>query len=491
MKREIASSLSLTPHLPQPTRRDLFSWVGNGLGSTALLSLLSQNGFLEAAPVAAEADDPPPHHPPSASRAIHIFLCGGLSHVDSFDYKPALERHHGKPLSSAERPDVFFGKVGLLHKSFWNFSQRGQSGLWVSDLFPNLATVADELTVIRSMYAETSNHTPATFQANTGFRLNGFPVMGSWLSYGLGSETDELPAYVVMPDPRGLPAGGSINWSQGFLPAQHQATPLKSEGPPIHNLFPTKSIDTEIEQATRVLLSKINRQHLAEQGPSDALSARIRSYELAAKMQLAVPEVTALDRESRATQSLYGLDDELTAHTGRQCLLARRLLERGVRFVQIFAGGAFGRPRINWDGHENMTKNHGREASRIDRPVAAMLRDLKQRGMLEDTLVVCSSEFGRTPFTQSDKGVLGQGRDHNQYGFSTWLAGAGVRKGYAHGSTDEVGLKATENPVQWHDFHATVLHLLGIDHKRLTFYHNGIRRRLTNVHGHVIEDLFA
>ncbi|GAB4147375.1 MAG: DUF1501 domain-containing protein [Planctomycetaceae bacterium] len=472
------------------SRRDFLSWTTSGLATAGLASLLQNDRPAIAAPVRGEAADPPPHRAAKAKRAIHICLCGGLSQVDSFDPKPDLEKYHGKPLSSKERPDVFFGKVGLLRKSDWRFRKRGESGLPVSDLFPHLARMADELTVIRSMYAETSNHTPATFQQNTGFRLNGFPVLGSWLSYGLGAETDDLPSFVVIPDTRGLPAGGSINWSNGFLPARHQGVSFRSKGPAIDDLFPAMKIDRQAESDSRQLLSVLNQKHRAARGGAeDALAARIRSYELAAKMQVAVPEVSNLNAETRETRMLYGLDNPKTSDFGRGCLLARRLLEKGVRFVQLFSGGAFGSPRINWDGHESILKNHGREAGRIDQPVAALLRDLRRRGMLDDTLVLFTSEFGRTPFTQSNAGVLGLGRDHNQYGFSVWLAGAGLKGGMAYGATDEVGMKAVENRVHWHDFHATVLHLLGIDHERLTFYHNGIQRRLTNVHGKILREI--
>jgi hypothetical protein len=473
------------------TRRDWLSWVPGGIGSTALLSLLAKDGGLQAAPVTGEADDPPPHHTPRVRRVIHVFACGGVSQVDTFDYKPALAKYHGQPMPAKERPDVFFGQVGLLRKSDWEFRQAGDSGLWISDLFPHLREVSDMLTIVRSMVAETSNHTPGTFQANSGFRLNGFPVVGSWMSYGLGSETDDLPAYVVIPDTRGLPAGGSINWSNGFLPARHQGVVIRSKGTPIADLFPARPIAESTDVASRRLLAEINQRHLDVSGENDALTARIRSYELAAKMQLAVPEVTALDRETRETHELYGLHRPDTADFGRGCLLARRLLERGVRFVQIFSGGAFGSPRINWDAHENMVERHGTEAGRIDRPLAGMLRDLQRRGMLDDTLVVFTSEFGRTPFTQSAAGVLGLGRDHNQSGFSVWLAGAGLRPGMAYGNTDEFGYQSVEKIVNWYDFHATVLHLLGIDHERLTYYHNGIRRRLTNVHGHVVREILS
>ncbi len=478
--------------MDEVNRRDFLSWTGHGLGGAALASLLFRDGVLQAAPVPGESADRPPHHPPRARRAVHVCLCGGLSQVDSFDYKPALLRHHGESLTSGERPDVFFGQVGLLRRPDWEFRRRGRSGLWISELFPHLAALADELTVIRSMFAETSNHTPATFQENTGFRLNGFPVVGSWLSYGLGCATDDLPAYVVIPDTRALPAGGSINWSSGFLPARHQGVVVRSHGTPIDDLFPERPLDAAAERDSRDLLVQMNRRHLQARGDSDLLAARVRSYELAARMQLAVPEVTNFSGETRATHALYGLDRPETADFGRSCLLARRLLERGVRFVQLFSGGPFGgNPRINWDAHENVRVNHGGEAARIDRPVAGLLADLRRRGMLDDTLVLFTSEFGRTPFAQSAANVIGLGRDHNQYGFSVWLAGAGLKHGTAYGETDEIGWKAAEDPVPWHDFHATVLHLLGIDHTRLTYYHNGIRRRLTNVHGEVIEGILA
>jgi hypothetical protein len=467
------------------TRRNFLDWTSTGLGTAAVSSLMLRDSF--AAPPKT------PDSAPKAKRVIHICLCGGLSQVDSFDYKPKLKELHGKSLSADEKPDVFFGKVGLLRQSDWEFKQRGQSGLWISELFPHLATVADELAVINSMVAESSSHTPATFQENSGFRLNGFPVMGSWVSYGLGNLTDDLPTYVVLPDARGLPASSTSNWTNGFLPAVHQGVPFRTsgEGDAISNLFPARKIEARIEKESRALLEKINRLHIVENGAEDAFSARISSYELAARMQLAVPEVTDIKTESEATRELYGLNGKETRDFGRSCLLARRMLERGVRHVQLFSGGSFGSPRINWDGHEDMKRNHGREAARIDQPVAALLKDLRQRGMLDDTLVLFTSEFGRTPFTQSGADQVGTGRDHNQAGFSVWMAGGGVKGGMSYGATDEVGYKSDLNPVPWHDFHATVLHLLGIDHTKLTYYHNGIQRRLTNVHGDILNDIIA
>jgi hypothetical protein len=490
--------------MPDPAllpRRDFLSWSAHGLTATAVLDLLSRQQGLLGATIPSEAADPPPHLPPKCKRVIHLYMCGGLSHLDSFDYKPSLEKYHGKPLPGSETPETFFGKIGLLRKNDWNFQQRGESGLWISDLFPHLAGVADELTVIRSMAADSANHTPATFQANTGFRLNGFPVLGSWMSYGLGCETDELPAYVVLPDPRGLPAGGTINWSNGFLPARYQGVAFRTKGQPIDDLFPalpagsvaapgSLAFDRKSELATRDFIAALNEHHQLSRPESD-LVARMKSYELAAKMQLSVPHVTDLTGETAATQSQYGLNREETADFGRSCLLARRLLEQGVRFVQLFAGGSFGSPRINWDGHEDMKENHAQEALRVDQPIAALLSDLRQRGMLEDTLILFTTEFGRTPFAQSEANVLGSGRDHNMYGFSVWMAGGGLKHGTSYGATDEIGWKAVENPVTWPDFHATVLHLLGIDHERLKYYHTGIERRLTNVHGQVVRDVLG
>jgi hypothetical protein len=479
----------MAQEVPLLDRRAWFSWSA-GLGGVALTTLLMKDGLVRGA-VPGEAKDRPPHHEAKAKRVVHVCLCGGLSHLDSFDYKPALAKYHGKKLPGSEKPDTFFGEIGLLRQNDWEFHRRGRSGLWVSDLFPHLAGVADELTVIRSMVADSANHTPATFQQNTGFRLNGFPVMGAWLSYGLGCQTDELPAYVVLPDARGLPAGSTINWSNGFLPARHQGVALRTRGAPIDDLFPAKKVAAKADADSRELLASLNGLHQKRSEESELLSARMRSYGLAAKMQLAVPRVTDLSREPVAVREMYGMNGRETEDFGRSCLLARRLLEQGVRFVQVFSGGSFGSPRINWDAHEDVKANHGQEAKRIDRPVAALLRDLKQRGMLQDTLVLFTTEFGRTPFAQSAANVVGTGRDHNMYGFSVWLAGAGLKHGIAHGATDEIGWKSVQQKVSWPDFHATVLHLLGIDHERLTFYHNGIKRRLTNVHGEVVKGVLA
>ncbi|MEY3457305.1 MAG: hypothetical protein RL215_462 [Planctomycetota bacterium] len=476
------------PHL---TRRQALNFSSSSITATALATLLLKQNFAHPAdPVRPDARDTP-HFAPKARRVVHICLCGGLSHLDSFDYKPQLARFHGKPLQSSERPETFFNQIGLLRKNDFEFQRRGNSGLWISNLFPQIAQHADDLVVVNSMVADSANHTPATFEENTGFRLNGFPVMGSWVSWGLGCETDELPAYVVLPDARGLPAGGAINWSNGFLPAQHQGVSFQASGPPIRDLFPARNVAPKTEEDSRKLLQFMNQQSLQNSPGEDQLQARIQAYQLAAKMQLAVPSVTDLTQESQLTHRLYGIDREETADFARRCLLTRRLLEQGVRFVQLFSGGSFGSPRINWDGHEDVHENHSREALRLDQPVAALLHDLKERGLLHDTLVLCTTEFGRTPFTQSSEFVVGAGRDHNMYGFSIWMAGGGLKAGLNWGATDEIGWKTVDKPVHWYDYHATVLHLLGIDHERLTYYHNGIQRRLTNVHGEVLHELIS
>ena len=465
-----------------PTRRDFLSFAASGLGAAAFLHLLARDG--SAAPT--------PHHAAKAKRVIHICLIGGLSHIDSFDPKPELVKRHGKSLGAKETPDIFFGQVGLLRKPDWEFKPRGKSGLEVSELFPHIAGQADKLTVIRSMVADSANHTPALYLQNSGFQFSGFPSVGAWASYGLGCETDDLPAYVVLPDPRGLPNGGASIWSSGFLPAEHQGTVFGTGAVPVRDLFPKERIAPAADADSRALLAKVNELHRARTGDEPLLTARMRSYELAAKMQLAVPVVADISKETKDTHALYGLDDKTTAPFGRNCLLARRMLERGVRFVQLFSGGPVaGAPRVSWDAHENVKENHTLEAARIDKPVAGLLEDLGRTGMLTDTLVLFTTEFGRTPFSQAAGTAVGTGRDHNKYGFSVWLAGAGLKAGTAYGATDEVGWKATEHPVQWYDFHATLLHLLGLDHERLTFYHNGIHRRLTNVHGELVQGVLG
>lgn len=502
MLRQVANG-SQPPASDRPTRRRFLDFSVGGLAAAALHTLLRSDASARtraakraANRAATDANNRRPEFfAPSRARAkrvIHVSLVGGYSQVDSFDYKPELERLHGKSIPAGQKPDTFFGSAGLLCKSHWKHRRRGQSGIWVSDLFPQLANLADELTVINSMVSDTANHTPATFQQLTGFQANGFPSLGSWLSYGLGNESDSLPTFVVLPDGRSLPSGGAANWSSGFLPAEHQGALFRGVREPIPNLFAAERLPPAAERAARGLLARLNRQHALRQPANDLLAARIRAYELAARMQSALPEAIDFADETAATLRLYGVGGKATDDCGRRCLLARRLLERGVRFVQLYAGGAFGgKPRHGWDSHEDCRTDHAREALRIDRPLAGLLRDLKQRGLLADTLVLFTTEFGRTPFANAPAGVPGLGRDHNPEGFTCWMAGGGLRGGMQYGRTDEIGWKAVEDRVTWPDFHATFLHLLGIDHQRLTFYHDGIERRLTNVHGHVLRKLLA
>jgi len=479
-------------------RRDFFRDAAFGMGALAVAELLRRDGKLLAEPADRGADGriglQGLHHPARAKQVIHIFLGGGLSHLDSFDYKPELEKYHDKELpESFGKADVFFGKVGRLHRPHYKFQRRGQSGLWVSDLFPHIAELADDLTVIHSMVAETANHIPGIFQANTGFRQMGFPSMGAWLSYGLGSENENLPSFVVLPDSRGIPnaAGGTFNWSSGFLPAQHQGVAFNSRGDtPILDLHPSNSSNAQLQSSRLELLNQFNELHQSGQVDTDPLVARIRSYELAARMQSSIPQAMDLASESKETHALYGLDQSETRDVARNCIAARRLVERGVRMVQIWTGDG-----VSWDAHDDILgkgyKSHSGEALRIDKPVAGLIRDLKQRGLLESTLVLLTTEFGRTPFAQADQGKLNRGRDHHPQGFTNVLIGAGLKPGYAYGKTDEIGYSAIENAMTTYDMHATILHLLGIDHEQLTFYHNGISRRLTNVHGHVVKALLV
>jgi hypothetical protein len=475
----------------ETTRRDFLRDAAFGVPAIAAADLLLRGGRLEAVEAAHHTG---PHFPAKARQVIHIFLGGGLSHVDSFDYKPELTKYHGKDMpESFGHADVFFGKVGRLHQSHYPFRRRGDSGLWVSDLFPNLAGVADELTVLNSMVAETANHIPGIFQANTGFRQMGFPAMGSWLSYGLGTENEDLPSFVVLPDARGIPnaAGGAFNWTSGFLPAEHQGTAFNTRGgPPVRDLQPSSGVSRETQRERLQLLGELDAIHLAQQTQTDALAARIRTYELAARMQSAIPEATDFRAEPEHVKQLYGLDRDECRDTARNCLIARRLIERGVRMVQLWTGDG-----VSWDAHDDITgngyKSHTGEARRVDRPIAALIRDLKVRGLLDSTVVMITTEFGRTPFAQADKAKLSRGRDHHPQAFTNLLAGAGLKKGFAHGATDAVGYASVVDPVTTYDLHATVLHLLGIDHQRLTFYHDGIRRRLTNVHGHVVKAILS
>jgi len=469
-----------------PSRRSFLQKAAGGFGGLALSSMLSASGSLSSGT----------HFPAKAKRVIQIFCSGGLSHVDTFDYKPELERRAGTPFDPDGKLQFFASKPGNCQPSFWKFRRHGQSGIWMSDLLPKLATCVDDMAFIYSMQSKTALHGPGNFMMNTGQILPGFPSMGSWVTYGLGCETENLPSFVVLPDKRGLPPGGIINWGAGFLPAQHQATTVNVNDPdqPIADLFPPKSFEIASPARDRAglsLLKKLNKIHNSPRTGFSELEARIKAYEMAARLQLSAPEVTDLKGESEATKKLYELDHPDIGSFGRQCLLARRLAERGVRFVQVYCGAentTAEKIRPNWDSHEDLTRDHGYWGAVLDAGASALLKDLKQQGMLDDTLVICTTEFGRQPAAQ---GGSGKGRDHNSGAFTAWLAGGGIKRGVGYGATDELGYQAIENPTYSYDLHATALHLLGIDHTRLTFYHNGIERRLTDVHGHVINELIT
>lgn len=470
-------------------RRDFLRHASLGFAAIALADRLAAEGHLIEPGLAGGL-----HHEAKAKRLIHIFLGGGLSHIDSFDYKPELERYHDRDMpETGEKIDVFNNKIGRVHKSHFEFRQRGRSGLWISELFPELAQLADDLTVVRSMVAETANHIPGIFQANTGFRQMGFPSLGAWLSYGLGSLTEDLPSFVVLPDVRGIPhaAGGTFNWINGFLPARHQGVAINpGASSPLPDLEPRRPVPAATRVARLELLGDLHRLRLHDAAETDPLLARIRSYELAAAMQASVPEALDLETEDEGTRSLYGLDRKECRDFGLRCLAARRLLERGTRMVQIWSGTG-----VSWDSHSDILgegeRGHLGEGRRIDRPLAGLIRDLKRRGLLDDTLVAITTEFGRTPFAEAASGTLNRGRDHHPQAFANVLCGAGLKPGIAYGATDDFGYGVVDHPVTTPDLHATMLHLLGLDHERLVYYHNGIQRRLTNVHGHVVKGILA
>lgn len=460
-------------------RREFLGQMSHGLQGIALAVLLSDQKLLAGRPA---------HFPARAKRILQIFCPGGVSAMDTFDYKPELQKRSGQPLPGEEKFVSFQGANGNLMKSPWTFAKRGQTGKWVSELLPQLGELVDDMAFIHSMTAKSNTHGPACCQMNTGFVVEGFPSAGSWISYALGSDNENLPTYVAIPDIRGIPPGGPANWAAGFLPAEHQAIVFNT-AEPITNLDRPSQVSAEADEASRKFLRAVNQLHMEDYVGNTDLAARVAAYELAARMQLSAPEAASLGEESRATRDLYGADDPnpLVAAYARNCMLARRLIERGVRFVQLYCGsrasGVDG--LLNWDAHKTLKEDYLRHCAILDRPTAGLIKDLKQRGLLEDTLVLWTTEFGRMPTHQA--GTLG--RDHNPDGFTVWMLGAGVKAGASYGSTDDFGRRAVDNVASIYDFHATVLHLLGLDHTRLTFYHNGIQRRLTDVHGHVIGEL--
>jgi hypothetical protein len=477
------------PSPAYPSRRDFLRRAGSGFGLIALAGLLQQQGLLASSGYRNPLAPKPSHFPAKAKAVIWLFMNGGPSQVDTWDYKPELAKVDGKDLPGFDKHTGFFAdQVGPLMKSPFKFERHGQSGAWVSELFPHMARHVDKMAFIYSCWTDSNNHSPALFKINTGMSRMGFPCLGSWVTYGLGTESQNLPAFVVMYDTlgRGIPKGHSQNWGAGFLPSIYQGTALKPQGQPIEDLVPPAELSSRQQRAQLDLLSQLNRRH-AEQNPAEAdLTARIESFELAYRMQMAAPEALDVDREPQLVQRLYGLDNPKCSHFARQCLIARRLVERGVRFVQIYSGGM--ENQLSWDGHIDIKGNHSGFALETDQPIAGLLQDLETRGLLDSTLVIWGGEFGRLPVSQKgDK----PGRDHNPHAFTVWLAGGGVKGGVQHGATDEIGFKAAVDRVSVHDLHATILHLLGLDHKRLTYRYNGRDFRLTDVHGNVVTSILA
>lgn len=478
---ETLRMLKLRHHWNVTTRREFFTQAGSGLAGLALGAMLAAErggAAVKADPLAAK----PPHHPAKAKSVIWLFMEGGPSHIDLFDPKPTLEKLHGQPMpESFGRPVTAMGTANnTLMASRRSWKQHGQSGLWISDWYPEIARHADELAVIRSCKADGLNHVGSVCQMNTGDILAGRPSMGAWVTYGLGSANSNLPTFVILLDDR-EPIGGPKNWSSGFLPATFQGTQFRTGDTPILHLKNPAGVSTERQRSKLEFLRELNMRWSEDKQEDTELEARIRSYELAFQMQAAAPEAVDLSKESDATRSLYGLNDPETAVFGRNCLLARRLVERGVRFVELYCGSGSG-----WDAHSNIEANHGKWCRVSDKPIAGLLTDLKARGLLEQTLVVWGGEFGRTPFNEK-----GDGRDHNPWGFTIWMAGAGIKAGQAIGATDEIGLRAVESPYHVHDIHATILHLLGLDHVRLAYMHNGRAERPTINGGKLIKELFS
>ena len=467
--------------MPRPmSRREMLGRCATGFGAVALSSLLADPAYGKAkSPFAPRK----PHHDAKAKSVIFLYMDGGVSQVDSFDYKPRLEKDNGKPFSAKINPTQF-DNIGKTLKSPWNFKHYGQSGLNVSDLFPHVGEMADELCVVRSMTSKFSEHNSANFFLHTGFGVQGRPSMGAWMSYGLGTEATDLPGFVVLNGGL-IPSGGWDNFGNGFLPASHQATVFKTGKEPLADIRPRES-RPGVQQAKLGLLNKLDQGVLNRLGKVDELESAIANYEMAYRMQAAVPELIDVKGETEATRKLYGLDSKYdpTRTFGMQCLIARRLVEKGVRFIELTCPRISGNDR--WDAHGGLKKNHGDNSRATDQPIAGLLRDLKSRGMLKDTLVVWSGEFGRTPFAQGSNG-----RDHNPFGFTIWMAGGGAKPGITYGATDEFGYRAVENKLDIHDMHATMLHLLGMDHKKMTYFFDGRDMRLTDVHGHVAHDLIA
>ncbi len=470
------------------SRRDFLQKAGLGCGSLALTKLLAEEGLLgQTIPEAASSTTiPGPHFAPRAKSVIWLFMPGSPSQVDTFDYKPELQKRNGEKLEGADPKTGFFTTNGKILASPFEWQQHGESGTWVSEIFPNMAKHVDDMAFLYSCFSQSNNHTPAMLEMNSGMFLQGRPAMGSWVTYGLGSENQNLPGFVVLHG--AMPRGGKPIWAPGFLPKKFQPTAINGTNP-IGNLARRKNMGDQHQRAQLDILRAMNRVHGEPRSLERDLAARIESFELAYRMQTAAPEAMDVNQESKATQQAYGVDQKETQLVGRQCIMARRLVERGVRFVQLYAGtngGGGGVADVPWDGHNDIGANHRIAAKSVDQPIGALLADLKSRGMLDDTLVVWGGEFGRTSDAQS-----GKGRDHNPNAFTMWMAGGGIKGGAHYGASDEFGYKAVENRVSVNDLHATILHLLGIDHERLTYFFNGRDFRLTDVAGKVINEILA
>jgi len=456
--------------------------AGLGFGCLGLQSLLQDEGLLEG------ARRINPHFAPRAKSVIFLFMYGGPSHVDTFDYKPGLKKYEGKEIQSLAVENLKEARTrnGKLMPSVFPFAQHGQSGAWVSDQYPHLASIADRLTIVKSVYGQSTNHGPALLELNTGMTRVGFPSVGSWVTYGLGSPNKNMPGFVVMYDYRGGPINGPQNWGGGFLSAAYQATPVRSKGSPILDLRRPADLTPAQQRAQLDLMRDLNGRHAAARPSEPDLQARIESFELAFRMQSEAPELLDLTGESEETRRLYGIQaGKKTSYYGTQCLMARRMVESGVRFVQIYSGGAHG--DNNWDAHGSVTKNHKKHCYDTDQPIAGLILDLERRGLLDETLVVWGGEFGRTPHRQGGN----DGRDHHPYGMTMFFAGGGMKPGVSFGETDEIGYHAAVDRVSVHDIHATILHQLGLDHERLTFEHRGRRFRLTDVSGVPIRQILS
>ena len=468
------------------TRREFLWQTGCGFTGLALSTMLGQDGFLAQQTLAADGTTPfknplapkQPHHDPAATACIFLYMYGGPSHVDTFDYKPEMYGRDNQTVKVKTFGRGGHRNEGRIVEPRWQFQQYGECGKYVSDLFPHLGKRVDDIAFLHSMTADSPIHGSAMLMMNSGRILSGSPCIGSWLNYGLGTVNENLPGFVVMLDPRGGPISGPKNWSSGFMPATYQATMMRSQGEPILDLQPPEELSLDAQRQLLDSLRQYNEDHLLTRSDNSNLAARIASYELAFKMQTHAPEAVDLSQESQATQKLYGLDDPRCANVARQCLLARRLVERGVRFVQIYSGGAHNDD--NWDAHSDMKANHDLHAGETDKPIAGLLADLKQRGLLEKTIIVWSGEFGRQPTAEYAQGT---GRDHNSYGFTSWMAGGGIKGGLSYGATDELGSAAVENRLHVRHLHATILHQMGLDPNALTYFYGGLDHKLVGVEG--------